>query len=139
MKIDKSTKDEVKRSQFIELPCQICGENFKCDPRFKSYPNCKECLAKKAGGDLVAAIKDSFEEEIEFDFKDKSAKLTAVTAQGEVFASKGGVDLMITEFGENAFDAIKKLLILLTLPEALNQLKFEPNFVKMATDKYNMP
>ena len=76
---------------------------------------------------------------IEFKLDTQDQKLTAVRAQGEVFASRGGVDLMITEFVENAFDAIKKKKILHALPEAIKQMNFTPQFEKIAIEKYTTP
>lgn len=105
---------------------------------------CHDCLAIKKGNDIKKIANDlkesiSFTKKFEFDLSSQEQKLTAVRAQGEVFASKGGVDLMITEFVENSFDAIKKRKILEAFPKALKQMKFTPEFETIAIDKYMLP
>ena len=44
---------------------------------------------------------------IPFEITEESQKLAAVTSGGELFASQGGIPLMLTEFVENGNDAIK--------------------------------
>ncbi len=96
--------------------CQECKNPFKVS--IGSIASiCPDCLARKKGTDIKKIGNDLeeeivFSQEIEFDLSERGQKLTAVRAQGEVFASKGGVDLMITEFVENSFDAIKKRKII---------------------------
>ena len=99
---------------------------------------CPNCIANKnkdinnAAKNLKNSIK--YSRNFEFNLDSPDQKLIAVRAQGEVFASKGGVDLMITEFVENSFDAIKKSLMLQYLPEAIKQMSFTQQFEKIAIE-----
>ncbi len=123
--------------------CQECKNPFKVS--IGSIASiCPDCLARKKGTDIKKIGNDLeeeivFSQEIEFDLSERGQKLTAVRAQGEVFASKGGVDLMITEFVENSFDAIKKRKIIEAFPKALKLMKFSPEFEQIAIDKYTIP
>lgn len=123
--------------------CTECGNLTKVPfiPDGNKAVYCPDCLAikkgniKQAANDLKESIK-GYSKKIEFQLTTTEQKLTAVRAQGEAFASKGGVDLMITEFVENSFDAIKKRKILEALPKALKQMDFTPEFKKIAFERY---
>ena len=127
---------------------KICSE---CQNTFKvSYASqasiCSTCIGirkgidiQKTANELKEIVKQEYSKTIEFKLDTQDQKLRAVIAQGQVFASKGGVDLMITEFVENAFDAIKKKKILHALPEALKQMNFASQFEKIAIEKYTTP
>jgi hypothetical protein len=82
---------------------------------------------------------ENYSKDIEFQLTSTDQKLAAVMAQGEVFASKGGVDLMITEFVENSFDAIKTKIVQEFLDDAISQMNFSLEMQKIASDKYRMP
>lgn len=125
------------------VQCEDCKNHFRSTLGAEASV-CPTCLVirkdkdvKKIASDLKAGISSS--KKIEFDLSTQDQKLTAVRAQGEVFASKGGVDLMITEFVENSFDAIKKRKILETFPSALKQMKFDSKMNQLASDKYTIP
>lgn len=123
--------------------CEECKNPFKI-PFGSNISICPNCLAIKKGDvkQVAMNIKEAVKDDLtrfEFQLTTKEQKLTAVRAQGEVFASKGGVDLMITEFVENSFDAIKKRKILYALPKAIKQMNFIPEFEKMAFEKYTTP
>lgn len=106
---------------------------------------CPNCLAYKKSSlkQVAEEIKEEHAKDsltrIEFELATKEQKLRAVKAQGEVFASQGGVDLMITEFVENSIDAIKKRKILQALPKAIKQMNFSSELEKMAFEKHTIP
>lgn len=117
---------------------------MKVTRQYMENPICKECRKNpnRTKAELAKAIKEStsqYSKKIEFELDTLDQKLTAVRAQGEVFASKGGVDLMVTEFVENSFDAIKARKIQEALPKAFKQMNFTPDFEKIAIEKYRMP
>jgi len=123
--------------------CFECKSAFKTS--FSSHASmCPTCIAIKreniqqAADDFKEGIK-SYSKTIEFKLDSRDQKLTAVRAQGEVFASKGGVDLMVTEFVENSFDAIKKRKVMEAFPKALKEMNFTPELEKIAIEKYTLP
>ena len=123
--------------------CQNCKSPFRVSIG-STASICPDCLSRKKRTDIKKNETDLkkeiiFSQEIEFDLSERGQKLTAVRAQGEVFASKGGVDLMITEFVENSFDAIKKRKITEAFSKALKQMKFSSEFEQIAIDKYSIP
>ena len=131
-------------TQKLDLPCSVCGNVFKCDPHYAQNPKCPECIqeefAKKHDKKEVAeVIKNSVKGDFEFNFDTQESKITAVMAQGEVFAAQAGPDLMLTEFIENAFDAIKKKKVLDAIPHALKQMNVESTLQELAYDKHNLP
>lgn len=134
-----------KRTKLTKI-CNECQNAFTVpynSPRASICPTCigikKSIDIQQTAKELKDTVKEEYSKRFEFEFNTPDQKLSAVSAQGEAFASKGGVDLMITEFVENAFDAIKKKIILQALPEALKQLNFNPKFEKIAIEKYTTP
>lgn len=120
--------------------CSQCKNSFNISVGSKASI-CPDCLiAKKSVKQVADVVKKEagYSKQIEFEITTPEQKLTAVRAQGEVFASKGGVDLMITEFVENSFDAIKRKKNLLALPKAIEQLNFDQTLAKLAFEKYNL-
>tara|TARA_Y100000590_G_C15719011_1_gene1012867 strand:- start:946 stop:3087 length:2142 start_codon:yes stop_codon:yes gene_type:complete len=131
-------------NQKLDLPCGKCGDMFKCDPHYAQDPKCPKCIAEelaKAHGkeEVKEIIKNAGKKKYEFRIDTEQQKLTAVMAQGEVFASQAGPDLMLTEFVENAFDAIKKKKVLNALPDALKKMNVESSLQELAYDKHNLP
>jgi len=125
--------------------CSECQNAFTV-PHRSHASICPTCIGirksidiQKTAKELKEIVKQEYSKTIEFKLDTQDQKLIAVRAQGEVFASRGGVDLMITEFVENAFDAIKKKKILHALPEAIKQMNFTPQFEKIAIEKYTTP
>ena len=128
----------------LDVNCSLCGIPIKISPQHFGNPICYECRKNpnRSKSKLANAIKESapqYSKKIEFKIDTPEQILRAVKAQGEVFASKGGVDLMITEFVENSFDAIKARKIQQTLPKALKQMNFTSEFENIAIEKYRMP
>jgi len=123
--------------------CSECNNPFDTRSNASICPNCigirKSVNIQKTAKELKETIKQEYSKKIEFKLDTHDQKLTAVRAQGEVFASKGGVDLMVTEFVENSFDAIKKKMVLQALPKAIKQMSFSPEFEKIAIEKYTIP
>lgn len=123
--------------------CEDCKNHFKVS--FGSKKSiCPNCIAnrKQTIQQKSQILKNSIEEysqDIEFKFDKPDQKIQAVKAQGEAFASKGGVDLMITEFVENSFDAIKTRKVVETLPKAIKQMNFNSTMENVAIEKYTLP
>ncbi|MGY5149577.1 MAG: hypothetical protein ACW9W3_05900 [Candidatus Nitrosopumilus sp. bin_68KS] len=122
--------------------CEDCKNYFKTSfgSNVSTCPNCmalKKESVKKMATDLKEEI--LYTKKIEFDLTSSDQKLTAVKAQGEVFASRGGTDLMITEFVENSIDAIKKRKVMEVFPKVLKNLNFDEETEKIAIEKYTLP
>ena len=137
----KSIKDALGK---LAVFCAVCNTPFNCDPNHINNPKCPNCLFKERNiskNKVAKVIKDAgkYKGTFEFKLETKDQKLTAVRAQGEIFAAQAGPDLMLTEFVENAFDAIKRWLILNALTKAIQQMNFTPDFQKIAIEYHTIP